>query len=342
MYKTQDNNFNLIRFALATLVIYSHSTPLIHGNNDLEYLKSTFGSFTFGTLAVNLFFAISGYMILKSWMSKPDLKRFCRARILRIYPGFFFVTMFSVFFLNSVGSTFSSNFERIDKLVLLKCLVLLRDFPASADFMPNFPVPALNGSLWTIIYEFKFYMLIALAGSLDVAKRLKFWMAIFLGSILIYSFELFTFLDESRLFLFVIGSSKDTSRLLMFFSSGCAFYILRDRIKPSWTSSLGFLPVIFVGMFQTKIDEIVLASLGVYCLFWLGYKEISFLKRFQKLPDISYGVYLYGWPCQKLILHFYPITNSNDLFIQSFCLTLCFAYLSWRLIESKFLKLKSI
>ena len=128
----------------------------------------------------------------------------------------------------------------------------------------------------------------------------------------------------------------------MFFSSGCAFYILRDRIKPSWTSSLGFLPVIFVGMFQTKIDEIVLASLGVYCLFWLGYKEISFLKRFQKLPDISYGVYLYGWPCQKLILHFYPITNSNDLFIQSFCLTLCFAYLSWRLIESKFLKLKSI
>lgn len=215
MYKTQDNNFNLIRFALATLVIYSHSTPLIHGNNDLEYLKSTFGSFTFGTLAVNLFFAISGYMILKSWMSKPDLKRFCRARILRIYPGFFFVTMFSVFFLNSVGSTFSSNFERIDKLVLLKCLVLLRDFPASADFMPNFPVPALNGSLWTIIYEFKFYMLIALAGSLDVAKRLKFWMAIFLGSILIYSFELFTFLDESRLFLFVIGSSKDTSRLLI-------------------------------------------------------------------------------------------------------------------------------
>ena len=65
----KDNNFNFIRFIAASLVIFSHSFPLLMGIDEDPLRKLTGTSF--GGLAVDIFFITSGFLICKSFLSKP-------------------------------------------------------------------------------------------------------------------------------------------------------------------------------------------------------------------------------------------------------------------------------
>jgi len=65
----RQNNFDLLRCAMAILVIFSHSYPVIHGKiagaEPLERWGK--GNMSFGALAVNVFFILSGFLIAMSW-----------------------------------------------------------------------------------------------------------------------------------------------------------------------------------------------------------------------------------------------------------------------------------
>ena len=81
------NNFGAIRLALAFLVILSHSSEMIDGNRSRELLTQVFGTISFGELAVDCFFIISGYLITKSYLSSTSALEYLVKRVLRIYPG---------------------------------------------------------------------------------------------------------------------------------------------------------------------------------------------------------------------------------------------------------------
>jgi peptidoglycan/LPS O-acetylase OafA/YrhL len=87
--------------------------------------------------------------------------------------------------------------------------------------------------------------------------------------------------------------------------------------------------------------ELALAILGGYLLLKFAFMPSNLLSRFLKFPDVSYGVYLYGWPTQKLLHWNYPMMSPWVLFILSCCLSLFCGLISWHGIEKPFLKLKS-
>ena len=86
----RQNNLDLIRFVLASLVIFSHSYPLTRGySQGLEPIAGLTGfQADGGTLAVNFFFVISGFLITQSWFASRSCDDFLRKRILRIFPGY--------------------------------------------------------------------------------------------------------------------------------------------------------------------------------------------------------------------------------------------------------------
>ena len=91
----RNNNFDFIRFIAASMVIYSHAFPLSRGN-DGELLKDiTNGQWSFGSLAVAVFFVISGFLISQSYDRKNQPLNFIKARILRIFPGLIVVILLS-------------------------------------------------------------------------------------------------------------------------------------------------------------------------------------------------------------------------------------------------------
>ena len=85
----RNNNFDLLRLALAILVIFSHSYQLVTGGETAEPLHAaTRGQLSSGLLAVGWFFAISGYLITQSWENSRTLWSYLKKRVYRIYPGF--------------------------------------------------------------------------------------------------------------------------------------------------------------------------------------------------------------------------------------------------------------
>jgi peptidoglycan/LPS O-acetylase OafA/YrhL len=58
---------------------------------------------------------------------------------------------------------------------------------------------------------------------------------------------------------------------------------------------------------------------------------------------LSYGIYLYAYPIQQTIMHFFrKQLNVLTFFAVSYFITLIIAFLSAHLIEKPFLKLKNV
>ena len=94
----RDNNFNLLRFGAALAVFISHC-PAIAGLGVISITT------LLGYVAVNAFFAISGFLVAKSLYTRNDLRHFLLARALRVYPALIFAVIYTSLI---VGLYFSS------------------------------------------------------------------------------------------------------------------------------------------------------------------------------------------------------------------------------------------
>jgi peptidoglycan/LPS O-acetylase OafA/YrhL len=76
-----------------------------------------------------------------------------------------------------------------------------------------------------------------------------------------------------------------------------------------------------------------------YLMFYLGQMRLTWLSGMARLPDISYGIYLYGWPVESLWIWF----SRGSPWVAFFGSTaICFAlgWLSWHFVERPALSLK--
>lgn len=123
----RDNNFNLIRLLAALAVMVSHSFALALGGGSFEPFRSSLGMSP-GMIAVDVFFATSGFLVTASLLSRRNPIEFIRARGLRIFPGLLVVLALTVFVLGPVFtslplSTYFTEWETYRYLV--KCLTLI-------------------------------------------------------------------------------------------------------------------------------------------------------------------------------------------------------------------------
>lgn len=78
-----------------------------------------------------------------------------------------------------------------------------------------------------------------------------------------------------------------------------------------------------------------------------GYAILHFAKSgplvwgFHRWPDISYGVYLYAWPLNKIWLWYFPEMNLVSLVLLVFLSSVLVGLVSWYAVENPCLRLKS-
>jgi peptidoglycan/LPS O-acetylase OafA/YrhL len=87
---------------------------------------------------------------------------------------------------------------------------------------------------------------------------------------------------------------------------------------------------------------IAMATVGVYLLFYVAFEPAIPLANFGKRGDFSYGLYLYGWPIQQLLLLYVPTITPMGIFWCALPLTLVAAILSWHFIEEPCLRRKKV
>ncbi len=159
----RDNNFNLIRLLSATAVLFSHSFSLSTGAPDAEPLVSLIGM-TPASIAVDVFFLASGFLVTASLFRSESLVDYTLARVLRIFPGLLVMLALTVFVMGLALSTLSSQDYLLSAGVyryFTKCATLHITYHLPGVFADNPYKAAVNGSLWTLPYEVRMYALLA-------------------------------------------------------------------------------------------------------------------------------------------------------------------------------------
>ena len=130
-------------------------------------------------------------------------------------------------------------------------------------------------------------------------------------------------------------------RLGMVFSIGSGFYLYSKSIPWKHSYAIGSILILVPLLFSKGLAEI---SIGI---FW-GYAILYFAKNakefstFNKIPDFSYGLYLYAWPITKIIYWYFPNTGMYTCMIATLIFSIASGVCSWYVIEKQFMRLKYI
>jgi peptidoglycan/LPS O-acetylase OafA/YrhL len=160
---------DLLRFLAALAVVFFHYAYRGFASNDLSVMPYPLLApvAKYGYLGVELFFMISGFVVLMS-ASSGSLKKFFISRCVRLYPAFWACcTLTFIVILVLGGRRFS-----VSPAQYLINMTMLNEF---------FGVASVDGAYWSLFVEIKFYALVALvlaAGQIHRAELIVWlWLA---------------------------------------------------------------------------------------------------------------------------------------------------------------------
>lgn len=334
------NNFNLLRVIAAWLVLFSHSYHL-SGNSAMEpLLIVTNGKMTFGTVAVGVFFTISGYLITGSAFARPTFFSFIEARARRIFPALLFVTICSAFVLGPFVTTLSST-EYISQpsvwtYVIRNASLLRLQWELPGVFVGNYFGTAVNGSLWTLPVEFSLYLGIGLS---VVAVRL--------GNFETRSTALLVPIAIFILICWIVtiqGSKSGAVLLIPYFLIGAAVKILGNSWRRSGWIFSALLVATWGCVAANSILFPVIACFAIsYGTLWIAeHKKWVCVFPVKRIGDLSYGIYLFAFPVQQTVLAQGLAIYPWEINLIATAIVLPISWASWHLVEQRFVSKKQV
>jgi peptidoglycan/LPS O-acetylase OafA/YrhL len=348
------NSLAFLRLLFAAMVLVDHAFPIGGFNHGTDPMWGwTGGQESMGGLAVAGFFIISGFLVTRSVLDSSSTLRYFWKRVLRIFPGFWVCLIVTIVvfaplaylyqhgnlhgyvhgFPDSPGRYVRTNFwlnmsqYNIDSL--------LGSTPYAHSGFP----PAFDGSLWTLIYEFKCYIGLGILGLVGVVRHGRF--AILALSVALWSLQLAQTHDPGSVGrVFSPLADPEMIRLAFLFSLGCVVYLHRQFIPISpvlaGLALIGFL----VGMVTHLYPEIGQICFS-YLVFWAAIRVP--IQHADRYGDFSYGLYIYAFPVEQLAaLHGLYRWGLVAYVLITMVVSLGFAVVSWHAIERPAMKLKKL
>ena len=331
----RNRNLDLIRLIAAILVMFSHSYPLA-GRAIEEPFLWTFGH-TGGDIALCTFFVISGYLISASYIRSRSALDYAWKRCLRIFPALFFAVLFSI-----VLGAFLTPLDLRDYIAHEQTRAYLGNIALSIQynlplvFAENLFPHAVNGSLWTLPVEVFMYAMVLVMGLAGILSAT--FSALAAGLCILAVFALRNF-DLGGPYI-VLGAAELSValRLAACFFIGATLYFHKDRIRYHGGIALIFLAIIFLAKF-TPPSLYLYTLLLPYIILYVAQVDIPWTDKITRHGDFSYGIYIYAFPIQQLVVHWFQNDISvSRLFMLSFAITLPIAMLSWKLVEEPALR----
>jgi len=334
-FHTRENNFDFLRFFAAALVLFAHSYPLVGRRGD-EPLTLLTGYEKGGSIAVGIFFVMSGYLIASSWLASSSPKSFLIKRALRIFPALIVAVLLSVFVIGPLVThlTLGQYLAADGTWTYLQNILLVTRYELPGVFTGNVYPDVVNGSLWTLPLEVLMYIGVMILGLTGFLKRRLIFLPI--AVLAVGHFWLLGKLGIESYFI------KNIFKLGLLYYSGAALFLYRDDIPwRGWIAALLFAAL--VATFRTDIGPLVYFIALPYLVLYLAYAPLPLISRFGKYGDFSYGLYIYAFPFQQLTIYLFgPQVGVLGLTLIAFVPTLILAALSWHLIEAPAMKLKRL
>lgn len=336
----RDNGFNLVRLVAALGVVVHHAyllAPVAAGDDPISRLLKP--ATNLGLLMVGVFFLISGFFITRSWMHDPSLLRFAVRRCARIFPGLaatvLLSTLVAVLFFS--GPEADSLFSQGTWQYILSNISLhgLRYAIPDAEWQIAGVLGGqhLNGSLWTLYWEGRMYVMVALLGA-AAALPLRQWLMGAAAFLLL----------AANLFPDVAGNYIWEQRLWSMFLAGmlCCTLAAQLRIGPVQAACACALLALNFTRAEDQTGTgftwfgIALAA-GAVAL-WAGSAQLRGWRHVRR-HDYSYGLYLCHWPVILMLKTALPQLSALPLLALTLLLAVPLAMLSWHYVEAPAMQL---
>ena len=328
------NSLNLLRLLFAALVLVSHSFPI--GGFAGEPML---GGGSLGAFSVDAFFVISGFLITRSWLTSASAGRYLWRRFLRIFPGYWVCIVVTSLvlvpaILTGEGHHVSAPYTNgsVGHWAVANSVVYID--PSIRGVLRTAPLAGvINGSLWTLGWEFACYLGIAALGLLGILRQRR-TMVLLTAAFLAVDAALWAG-HGGPLSGFYPATA---ARFGLLFLSGALVYLFADRLSAS--SGWAAAAALALGGSLTLGDYRVIGALPLaYLCIWLG-ATLPF-HSVGRTTDLSYGIYIYAFPLQQLLaVDGLAGTNPVVFMVASILLASTVAWASWHLVERRAMALK--
>lgn len=330
------NSIGAIRLACALTVVVGHASPL-GGYGDTYLMTLTNQQFSLARIAVDVFFILSGFLLVSSWERSTPLE-YARNRFLRIYPA-----LWACLLITGIIAPILFGLSPGYKYVLTNMpLIAGRDNHIPGMFLDN-PKTGVNGALWTLPWELWCYVSIPALALVGMFKR-RFACILFCALWLAFVMKI-----TSTETLANKSAIVSPFRLFTFFYAGVLLHLFREAIvldrRYAALAAAGLVSATVIGALTFPhagglfyiVAPIALSYLVVYAA------ASALLRNINSKTDISYGVYIYGtFFVQVLVANGWHSGTVSylALAIMSASLAAIAGILSWLLVERPALALR--
>lgn len=328
------NHLNAMRLGLAVTVAYVHALAVGFGH------QPGVGKTLVGDLAVDAFFVLSGFLITASYLRLQSVRRYLWHRFLRIMPGFWVCLALTAVVVapalawmqgRSAFSVFVAPENSAGDYVVANFALLMRQFDI-AGLPTGVPEPGvLDGSLWTLFYEAICYLgiiLLALLGGLRRRPALALAALCVLWALTAMNATGFQVVGQERML-----------RFAFLFLLGAVGWLYAERVPVHGVLAAGSLAILVPSLFVLPDYRALAAPAFAYLCLWVA---VTRPPRRVLQHDLSYGVYVYHWPIQQLlVVAGFGAWGEVSFVAVSVALVLVAAAVSWRMIERPALGFKN-
>lgn len=294
-----DNSFGAIRYILSLSIILVHFTA-ITGMGGFTWLPNYD--------LVGGFFALSGFLIFKSYHSAASIWIFLRDRAARIMPSYLTVIL-SCFLLLSLVSNLGiiDYFTNPATWRYLGANLMMANFlaPELPGVFTGGEIHAVDGSLWTMKVEWCLYLSVILAAWFIIRKRynpLKVIICIYIFSA-IYRYVLYGMWEATDLTIYEILSRQFGGQLTYFYA-GVLLYCYYERVH-NHMAAIGLIctvAFVFCHAFQDIKEISIFITPLVFSGVILGYGLMGRWGSWcNKITNCSYEIYLFHYPVIQLV-----------------------------------------
>lgn len=338
---SRDNNFTAVRILAALFVFAGHLGAIMNG----PFLNII--SYPIQELGVVLLFLESGYLITKSWENDPHPLRYAIKRFFRLWPPLAAYVLLMVFvagpMLSSLGREgyFQSGYQ-----IYLGNLLFHTSYSQPGVFVGLPQNNVTNASIWTMPVEAVMYIICPLLYELFYRSKRR------------VSFTLITVLTGIFCALDFYLRAVWADRAVVFYATnwiqafhlGTVFLIgmlyTREEVQKYLNVQAGFFALLLWMVYQpanTVLRYAMLYVLIPYAVFSFALAPHPFFYRMGRRMELSYGIYLYGFFFEQLVVWEFVQAGIEAryqyCFIISLLLTIAASIVSYYLIEQPSKKL---
>jgi peptidoglycan/LPS O-acetylase OafA/YrhL len=334
LLKREGNNLDLIRLICSCMVIFGHAFFLVNdpvfpfGIWDPVSRYLGYQGVYISSLAVKVFFFISGLLITNSLLGKKSPAAFLIARFFRVWPALIALLLITVFVVGPLYSNLkpAEYFTQRDTYRYLWDNLLMIANPMLPGVFVNNPMPnQVNASIWTLAYEIAAYF------GILVLYVLKITRSRLICSVITLLLLVDPLLPHSLLFPWM-PVNPQINYLPPCFALGAWMVLFKDRI------TLGVSAVAVVAILFLFVKSTIL---GPYFFFLTLFVSILYLSalpfvRKIKIPaDLSYGTFLWGFLIQQIMAANFASRGLIFNLGWSLPLALLMGFISWHLVEKR-------